>query len=200
MTMPRLAARPEVERYLDRVRASLRGLPPADIDDIVLELHGHIAERSGPDGDPESAIRSLGDPVELAHQYRAESVGARAECSRSPIVMLYGLLLLRRGSVAGWAVLALAAFGYAWAIALGAAAIEKLISPHDVGLWLRPGALSLPRVTVDGPGPLGYREVLGWWFVPLGLAACAALLFLTRRFGLWWIRRSRAAVTAAVGE
>ena len=200
MTRPRQGARPEVERYLDRVRAALRGLPPRDIDDIVLELHGHIAERSGPDGDPADAIRSLGDPVELARQYLAESVGARAECSRSPIVMLHSLLLLRRGSLAGWAVLALAAFGYAWAIALGAAAIEKLISPRDVGLWLRPDALSLPRLTVDGPGPVGYRELLGWWFVPLGLATGVTLLFLTRRFGLWWIRRARSSGAAAARD
>lgn len=185
----------DVERYLDRVRASLHGLPARDIDDIVLELRGHIAERSGPEGDPESAIRSLGDPAELAREYLAESVGARAECSRSPIVMLHSLLLLRRGSFAGWAVLGLAAFGYAWAIAFGAAAVEKIIAPHDVGLWYRFGTLAPPRLMVDGPGPMGYRELLGWWFVPFGLAACAGLLFLTRRFGLWWIRRSRPAGT-----
>ena len=200
MTRPRQDAHPEVERYLDRVRAALRGLPPRDIDDIVLELQGHIAERSGPEGDPADALRSLGDPLELARQYLAESMGARAECSRSPLVMLHSLLLLRRGSPAGWTVLALAAFGYAWAIALGAAAIEKLISPRDVGVWLGPGAPSLPRLTVDGPGPVGYREMLGWWFVPLGLATCVALLFLTRRFGLWWIRRARSSGTAGAGD
>lgn len=200
MTMPRQDPRPEVERYLDRVRATLRGLPPHDIDDIVHELRGHIAERSGPEEDPADAIRSLGDPVELARQYLVENVGGRAECSRSPIVMLHSLLLLRRGSLSGWAVLALAAFGYAWAFAFGAAAIEKVISPHDVGIWLRPDAPWLPRLTVDGPGPVGYREMLGWWFVPWGLAACAALLFVTRWFGLWWIRRARSSGTVGAGD
>ena len=183
---------PAAERYLDEVRASLRGMPASEADDIVLELRGHIAERSA-EGDVEAALRSLGDPTELARQYRSQSVAARAECGGSPITILHSLFLLRRESVAAWVVLALAAFGYAWALALGAAAIEKILSPHDVGLWYRPAALSLPRITVDGPGPPGTREMLGWWFVPFGAVACAALLALTRRFALWWIRRSRAA-------
>jgi hypothetical protein len=191
MTHP--ATDPPVERYLDRVRTSLRGLPGPEVEEIVLELRGHITERSESKGDLEAALRSLGDPEELARQYRVDSVAAQAQCSGSPIVILHSLMLLRRRSLAGWVALVLAAFGYAWGIALGGAAIEKILSPRDVGLWLRPGALALPRITVDGPGPPGTREVLGWWFLPLGLAACAVLLFLTRRFALWWIQRRRAA-------
>lgn len=191
--MNRPAADPAIERYLDRVRTSLRGMPGPEIEDILLELRGHIAERLESQGSLEAALQSLGDPGELARQYRTESVTARAECSSSPLAILHGLALLRRGSAAGWLALALAAFGYAWGLALGAAAIEKILSPHDVGLWYRPGSLSLPRITVDGPGPPGAREMLGWWFVPLGLAACGALVFLAGQFGSWWIRRSRGA-------
>jgi hypothetical protein len=58
-----------------------------------------------------------------------------------------------------------------------------------VGLWVRPGALALPRLMVDGPGPAGTRDPLGWWFVPFGIAAGALLLWLARQLGLWWIRR-----------
>lgn len=190
MSPPGTAA-PTVERYLDRVRASLRGMPEPEIDDIILELRGHIAERSGSPGGADAAIQALGDPSELSRQYRADQVTTRAEFSRSPIVILHSLLLLRRGSPAGWAALVLAALGYAWAIALGAAAVEKILSPHDVGLWIGSGAASIPRIMIDGPGPPGTREVLGWWFVPFGIAACVVLVFLTRRFGLWCIRRNR---------
>jgi hypothetical protein len=166
-------------------------MPASEADDIVLELRSHRRAIGG--GRPRSgALLSLGDPTELARQYRTESVATRAECGGSPITILHSLLLLRRESLAAWVVLALAAFGYAWALALGAAAIEKILSPHDVGLWIRTGGVSLPRITVDGPGPPGTREMLGWWFVPFGAVACAALLALTRRFALWWIRRSRA--------
>ncbi len=182
---------PTVDRYLDRVRSALRGMSVTEVDDIVIELRGHIAERSGTAGGAEASLRSLGDPTELARQYRADSVTTRAELSRSPIIMLHSLLLLRRGSFAGWLAFALAALGYAWAIALGAAAVEKILSPQDVGLWLGPGPGSTPRIMIDGPGPPGARELLGSWFVPLGIAVCVALLFLTKRFGLWWIRRHR---------
>ncbi len=190
--MSRAAPDPGVERYLDQVRASLRGMPQAELDEILLELRGHIAERSGLEGDIEAALRSLGSPTELAREYRTDSVAARAECGWSPIAVLHSLLLLRRGRFTGFAVLALTALGYAWALALGAAAFEKILSPQDVGLWYGPGLASL-RVTIDGPGPAGARELLGWWFVPFGLAACVILLLLTRQFGLWWIRRLRIA-------
>jgi hypothetical protein len=182
---------PAVERYLDQVRAALRGVPAAEVDEILLELRGHVAERVGPGEGTEAALRSLGDPEELARQYKTESVATRAECGGSPIVILHSLLLLRRGRFKGLAPLALTGLGYAWAVALGAAAIEKTLAPGDVGLWYRPGTLSFPRITVDGSGPPGTHELLGWWFVPAGLLAGALMYFLTRNFGLWWIRRSR---------
>ena len=190
---------PVVERYLAAVRKGLRGMPGAEVEEILRELRAHIVERSGPGADPEPALRSLGDPDELARQYRGERVAARMECSRSPIVILHGMLLLRGRGVSGWMALALAMFGYAWAIVLATAGIEKILSPRDVGLWVRPGSW-LPHLTVEGPGPPGTREVLGWWMVPAGLIACALLLFLTRRFGLWWIRRSGGARTEADGH
>ncbi|HTM01100.1 MAG TPA: DUF1700 domain-containing protein [Candidatus Omnitrophota bacterium] len=184
------AADAAVERYLERIREGLRGMPRSEVDDIVRELRAHVEERSEAEGDRESALRSLGDPAELARQYRKERVVRRVECSRSPLAVLHGLLLLRGRSVAGWAALLLAGLGYAWAIALAAAAVDKVFEPRDVGLWLDPGGW-LPRLRVDGPGPPGTRELLGWWLVPLGLVACAVLVSLTRRFGLWWIHRSR---------
>jgi len=180
---------PAVERYIGRVRALLRGRPAAEIDEIALELRGHIAERTSLGGDTEAVLRALGEPEELARQYRTDQVAERAQCSGSPIVILHSLLLLRRGRPAGWVALFLAAMGYAWAFVLAAAALEKVLSPHDVGLWL--GSGGLPRLTVDGPGPPGTHELLGWWLVPFGLVVGAALFFLTKHFAQWWIRRSR---------
>ena len=187
--MTRAGPDSDVERYLDRVRTALHGMPEAEIDEIVLELRGHIAERLDAGDHAAAALCSLGDPVALASEYRTDRITTQAECTASPIAVLHSLLLLRRGSFMGWLVFALAAFGYAWALALGAASIEKVLSPHDVGLWYAPG--TMPRLMIDGPGPAGTRELLGWWFVPLGLAAGAVLFFLTRRLGLWRIRRFR---------
>ena len=181
---------PAVERYLERVRAALRGLPVSDAEDILLELRGHIAERATSAPDVDGVLESLGDPTALARQYLDENAIARAECSHSPLAILHSLVLLRRGSLGGWIVLGLAALGYAWAIALGAAAVEKLISPRDVGLWLSPGAF-VPRLMVDGPGPAGSRELLGGWFSLVAAATFAGLLLTTNSAGRWWIRRRR---------
>ena len=71
-----------IDGYLSRVRAALRGLPEGEIDDILRELRSHVndlAEGQGVD----AALRSLGDPVDLAKTYRAENEIAQAECSGS---------------------------------------------------------------------------------------------------------------------
>ncbi len=184
---------PEIERFLDRVRASLRGMRGDEVEEIVRELRSHIADRAESAKDLPAALRSLGDPEELARQYRTDRVVEHAECARSPIVVLHGLLLIRRESAWGWIVLALTLFGYAWAVALGTAAVEKILSPRDVGLWIAPGGSWIPLLTMEGPGLPGSRELLGWWIVPLGVLGCAALVYLSGRFGRWWIGRSRRA-------
>ena len=180
-----------VERYLEEVRAALRCMPVAEIEEILLELRGHIAERSATEANAEAVLRSLGDPAELARQYRTDRVADRAECGGSPLSVLHSLALLRGRRLGRWLVLAVTLFGYVWAIAFAAAGIEKLFSPRDVGLWQDPGREWLLRLRIDGPGPAGARELLGWWLVPLGLLTCGLLLFLTQRWGLWWVRRYR---------
>jgi hypothetical protein len=44
-----------------------------------------------------------------------------------------------------------------------------------------------------GAAPVGGKELLGWWLVPIGLLVGLGLFFLTARFGLWSIRRLRRA-------
>src|SRR5262245_7695416 len=108
---------PEIERFIDGVRSRLRGTPAAQVDEILLELRGHSSERLAAGRGVAEAIESLGDPADLADEYRTERVATRAQCSGSPIVVLHSLLLLRRGRFTGWVVLAFAAFGYVWAFA-----------------------------------------------------------------------------------
>jgi len=176
---------PTIDRYLERVCDGLDGLPRAKKDEILLELRSHLLDRAAA-GDVNDAMASLGAPEMLAREYREDDMVARAECARSPLTLLHSLILLRRRSAAGWIVLFLCALGYAWAIALAAAAVEKILSPRDVGFLVGAG---MPRLTVDGASPQGFHEILGWWIVPIGLATCAILLVVTRQFGLWWIRR-----------
>ena len=69
-----------VESYLDRVRTALHGQPERQIDDIMRELRAHAIELAEGRG-VEAALASLGDPVDLAKAYRAESQMVRAECA-----------------------------------------------------------------------------------------------------------------------
>lgn len=181
-----------IDSYLARVRTALRGVPEGDIEDILRELRSHAVELSGRDGQGmEEALRSLGDPVELAKTYQAENRMVRAECSRSPLVILEGLRHTTRTRLGRVAATALYLLGYINLFILWAAAAEKLITPSRGGLWCVPGdSWSLTLVIFDYPPP-GARELLGWWLVPIGLLAGWGVKVLTDRLAQWWIARYR---------
>ena len=144
------------------MRAALLGLPEQEVDDILRELQSHADELAEGQG-VEAALRSLGDPVDMARTYRAEKLMARAECSGSPLVILEGLRnsSLRRSRRV--TVTALYISGYANVIVLWTAGLEKLLSPSRTGLWYMPGNIWSLRLITDGTAPAGGRELLGWW-------------------------------------
>ena len=181
-----------VERYLSRVRVGLRGLPEREIEDILRELRSHVDERlKAPGASAEEVLRALGEPAALASQYRADNVMERAVCSSSPIEIFHSLYLLARRGPASFGVVLLAGLVYALGFVLMGVSIDKLLAPRDVGLFYIPGRWTPLHFIVDGHGPAGTRDLLGWWFVPSVLAVGVALLLLTNQVGLWWIRRSR---------
>ncbi len=90
-------AQPRIDAYLKRVRKNLRGVAEANARDIVEELRSHIVEKASVGGTVgavgvDAAIASLGSPEELAHQYVTDDLLARAESSRSPLLILNSLL------------------------------------------------------------------------------------------------------------
>jgi hypothetical protein len=178
------------EGYLARVQAALRGLPEREVEDILRELRGHIAEIAGREG-LEAALRSLGDPVDLAGNYRADSQLVRAECSSSPLVILQGLRHASRSRLGRFAATALYAFAYINVFALWAAALDKFFSPSKTGLWYTPGNLWSLTLVPAGERPAGARELLGWWLVPIAVLFGWALKYLTDRIAQWWIRSYR---------
>ncbi len=190
---------PRIDKYLARVRAALRGIPERETQDIVSELRSHISEIAGGDGSRmDEALKSLGDPVDLAKTYRAESQMVQAECSGSPLVILQGLRHASRSTIGRVSATALYFFGYISMGTLWIEAFDKLFAPSRIGLWYTPGNLrSLTWVTGDGRAPVGARELLGWWLVPIALAGGWIVKVVADRIAQWWIRRYRRSKSTA---
>jgi hypothetical protein len=179
-----------VESYLDRVRTALRGLPERQIDDIMRELRAHAIELAEGKG-IEVAFASLGDPVDLAKAYRAESEIIRAECSSSSLRILLGLRHANRTRAGRFLATVLYIFGYVYVVALWRAAALKLLFPSRTGMWYLPGDWkSLALRTNDNPPP-GAHELLGWWLIPAAILAGWILRYLIDSVAHWWLRRYR---------
>lgn len=178
-----------IDSYLARVRAALRGLPEKEIDDILRELSSHAAELAEGQG-VDAALRSLGDPVNLAKTYRAENEIAQAECSGSPLRILQGLRHSSRSRIGRAALGSLYFFGYFYVLKLWVAAADKLLFPSQTGLWYTSGKTWIWLVT-DGRAPAGAHELLGWWLFPASLVTGWILKYLVDSAARWWIRRYR---------
>lgn len=183
---------PKIESYLARVRVALRGLPEREIEDIMQELRSHAVELAGEEkAGVEAALRSLGNPVDLARTYKSENQMVRAECSVSPLVIVQGLRHASKSGLGRVTATALYAFAYINVLTLWAAAIDKLFAPSRSGLWYTPGRIWSLTLVTGGSQPEGARELLGWWLVPVALLIGWGVRYLTDRIAQWWIRRYR---------
>lgn len=188
----------KIDTYLAQVRVRLRGLPEREIDDILRELRSHVDELAGREGSGvEAALLSLGDPSDLARTYRSENELVRAECSGSPLVVLQGLRHTSRSRWGRVPPTALFVLGYFGMGMLWAGALEKLLAPSRGGLWYIQGDISSLTLLVGGNPPVGARELLGWWVVPVAVLAGWGVKYASDRLAQWWIgryRRSQAAL------
>jgi uncharacterized membrane protein len=134
-------AQQNIEGYLNRLRAGLRGLHREDVREIVEEMRSHIMEKAArteglsPAG-VDAALAALGNPEELASEYVTDNLLARAEVSRSPWRILEGLFRWASLSVAGFFVLLGSMLGYFFGGALMWCGVLKLIHPQTAGLWV----------------------------------------------------------------
>lgn len=194
-------SRQRIDAYLEKLRKGLRGVSAAEAHDIVEELRSHILDKAGSRGEitaaaVEPVLAALGSPEELATQYRTDDLLARAEKSRSPLLLVRALMQWARLSIAGILVSLACACGYFLGGCFILGALLKPIHPHTAGLWSLPGdadsySLSLSLGFGDAP-PIGGRELLGWWIIPLGLLGGVGLCWLTTRFVFWCARHYRA--------
>jgi hypothetical protein len=189
----------KIEAYLAKLRAGLRSMNEHEVHEIIRELRAHIADKMVVGGEAttstvDTTLDALGSPEALANQYLAVALLSRAQINRSPVRILQGLFRWASLSIAGLLVMAASIVGYVLGCALMLTALLKLIHPRAAGLWAYPtstGDLELSlRMGFGGP-PIGARDVLGWWILPVGLLTGCGLVALTTRFALWCARRYR---------
>lgn len=72
------------EDFIARLRAGLRGLPSAAIEEAVADYETHFAEARAAGRDEAEVAAALGDPDRLARELRAEAGLKRWEQERNP--------------------------------------------------------------------------------------------------------------------
>lgn len=181
----------QIDVYLARLRRALEGLPAADIDEILRELRGHIAERATdtestpPDGAPiEQILSELGAPENIASAYRNDALVARARATFSPGLILRTTMRWATKTALGFLAFIVALVGYGVGLSLIACALLKPLLPDNIGLWISRQGMNLGFQTPRPPGP----ELLGWWIIPLGLVGSAAFILGSTVFLRWMLR------------
>jgi uncharacterized membrane protein len=180
----------QVDTYLAALRKQLAGLPDDDVEEILRELRGHIAERtaendSEQNGRPvEQILRELGNPQHIASLYRADSLVAHARATFSPVLIIRTTIRWATKTTVGFVAFLAGLVGYAVGAALIVCAVLKPLFPANVGLWIgRHGML----LGAEMPRPHG-PELLGWWIIPYGLGVGVAFILGTTVFLRWMLR------------
>lgn len=160
----------------------------------------------------DQSLRAVGDPKELASEYRTQTILRQATRTRVPWVLLRATLRWGATSVAGFVAFLATVVGYGCAAVFLFCALLKPLFPSWIGLWLTPqhmlsfgywnGRLSgaeLYGISVRPPvsfvlGTLGptdgpVRELLGVWFIPVGILCGALCLLGTSVLARWLIRK-----------
>jgi hypothetical protein len=191
MSEPAQLPREQIDVYLARLRRALEGLPAADIEEIVRELRGHIAERAAesksaqPNGAPIADIlKELGAPENIAAAYRDDLLVVRARTTFSLALILRTTLRWATRTALGFMVFIVALVGYGVGLSLIACALLKPLVPNNIGLWISQHGMDLGFQTPRPPGP----ELLGWWIIPLGLIGSAAFILGSTIFLRWMLR------------
>lgn len=179
----------QIDLYLANLRKHLAGLPPDDVEEILRELRGHIAERAGEPAAHDGArieqiLRDLGTPEQIGALYRADALVTHARASFSPALIIRATIRRASKTLVGLAALLAGFVGYALGASLILCAILKPFFPTYVGLWINPHALVLGA---EIPRPHGH-ELLGWWMIPYGLGVGMAFILGTTVFLRWMLR------------
>jgi hypothetical protein len=167
---------PKVTDYVARLNAAVGRLPYAEACDLVREIGVHISEKlqgQSDDASVQRVLAALGSPEELAANYRAELMMARASRSFSPWQLLRAAAFWAKAGAKGIAVFLLALFGYTAGLALTLTVVMKPFLPK-IGLWIGNGSFDFGM-----PSGNATHELLGHWYIPVVTSLAFAIVIGT---------------------
>lgn len=205
-----------IEAYIAEIRRALMDVSALEREDFLQELRSHIIERAESNIDPsedqlDAILSSVGNPKQLASQYKASILFSRAAHSMSPLILLGTTFRWATTGVAGILTFLIAVFGYGITLVCLLCSILKPFFPARIGLWLTPQqtvtlgywngrfvgtevygfAFRPPFNIVLGTltSTNGYvRETLGNWIYPATILGAILLFLSTTYFTRWLIR------------
>jgi hypothetical protein len=173
--------------YFARIDRLCHPLNTRQAQDIILEIKAHLLEsllEDDKDDDLvrlESAIRRLGEPEEFVPSWVEDRLRLATEPG-SGLRNLFNLFRLNAGKGLQHLLISLL-FGFCYMLVfyLFSMAIFKGIFPDNIGFYTSPNGIPFIGF-VDAEQ---FTEHLGWWLIPIGLSASAALFWLLS----WMIER-----------
>lgn len=158
------AARRRLDMYLGEVRGTLRGLDPAEVDEILAELRSHVLDRIGGEaGLSEQAVQAalggLGAPRALGAGYLGQRMVARVERSRSPWRILAAVYRLASFSIGAFLLFCASLIGYSLGGGLILVALLKPFMPHGSAS----GSGARARTSTSPSAPPTTRSVTTSW-------------------------------------
>lgn len=179
------AARALWQRYMGDASRAVADLPPAERQDVLLELASHLAASAGAavpglnEADAmRTAIRRLGSPKEFLRPMLAASLTERGAATYHPGLLAKGLYHSLFGGLRAFTVALAFGLGYVALAVFGTMALFKAAFPRHIGYFVYPNGTRVFGITGDSGMA---RDVLGYWVVPIALLAVAALYVLLTR-------------------
>ena len=174
------AAERQWQAYLARMDATLSQLDRTTASDLRQELVAHLGDAYAAATGTEvervaMATARLGAPEAFLRPLLADRLIERGTRGFAPLTLTRGLAheIARGGRAAVMGLVFL--IGYTALAAFAAMAVLQPVLPRHVGLFAFPDGRIQFGIVRDADGA---TELLGWWTIPIALAATA---------GLWWV-------------
>ncbi|TAE25793.1 MAG: DUF1700 domain-containing protein [Candidatus Kapaibacterium sp.] len=169
------------KEYQSRIERVLEPLPLLQREEILLEIQSHIWEsvqRDTASSEAEkvlNAAQKLGHPEIYLHPLVGTKLFEQAAHSFNPSIIAKSLYYMIGGSRLQSLLVLVMSILYTLLFFLATMVCTKIIFPKNVGLFAsEQGTFSFGYIIQTEP----YSDVLGFWFIPLGLLVCGLLYML----------------------